>query len=107
MSGIIWPNHLAAIHEIVWRARELVTNRIGGDQGWFRTFEEGDLKVAAQTTFDVFSGAYKHSVYLSLDVELVYRGDGSTHNHYNLDLLVDGRDALRQLMVLDDLGDIR
>jgi len=107
MKRPIWPGDLAAIKEIVWRARELVTSRSPGDKGWRRHYKEGILFVSARSRFDTFSETIKHEVDLQLDGAIVYRGDGFKHDDMDMDLLKGGRDELRKRMVLDDLGEIR
>ena len=107
MNRPIWPGDLAAIKEIVWRARELVSLRSPGDKGWRRQFKEGDVFVSAKSKLHTFSDTIKHHVDLQLDGAIVYRGDGFVHDDMDMDLLVEGRDALRRIMVLDDLGEIR
>jgi hypothetical protein len=99
VSSIIWPEHLAAIYEIVWRAKGLVTSRSPSSQWHYRNYSDAEVYVSVRNLHGV--------VNLALHDQVIYRGDGTNHEVYDLDLLVEGRDALRRLMVLDDLGDIR
>jgi len=108
MREIIWPNQLAAIKEVVWRARELVSLRSPGHGLLYRRqHEEGILFVSAWSSYHMFSETTQHQVEVHLNGAIVYRGNGYTHDDYDLNFVIEGRDALRRLMVLDDLGEIR
>ena len=107
MREVIWPNHLAAIKEVVWRVRKLVSLRSPGTPYYRRQHKEGILFITAKSSYHEFSDTTHHHVDFHMHGAIVYRGDGFTHDAYDLKHIIEGRDILRRLMVLDDLGDIR
>lgn len=106
MSGIIWPNDLAAIYELHWRAVELAqTRNPNNKKRWLRHKESG-VSVSVMRSYDTDADCFKFDIELLLDDAPVYKGNRYQHVNYNLELIRPAVDRLQRLLVLDDLGDI-
>lgn len=115
-QDLVFPNHLAMIHELLVRTKALVESR-NRKQLTSRSvsFSEGPVmflvcqyhnRVPDKSKKSGFFDYTEVSLNLHYDDEPVYRGNGHRHDVVNTDLLRDAVDAMRRIMVLDDMGEI-
>jgi len=107
MSGMIWPNDLAAIRELHWRAVRLTETRNPGNMSRWKSHKDAGVRVRTRRFHHTFSDTDRFEVTVDADGRTVYDGDGINHRTFNLTLIRVVLDKLRRILVLDDLGDLK